>query len=57
MEATIKNRPHFDPNFLPIAAVKREYEKNADIPLCIAAEREDGLSVMELRLRGISGED
>jgi predicted NBD/HSP70 family sugar kinase len=57
MKVTIKNRPYFDPEFLPIAAVKRAYEKSADIPLCIAAEREDGLSATELRLRGTSLED
>ncbi len=57
MEVTIKNRPHFDPGFLPIAAVKRAYEKDADLPLCIAAQREDGLSSMELRLHGTSAED
>lgn len=52
MKATIKNRPYFDPDFMPMAAVKRAYEKHASIPLCIAAEREDGLSLMELKLRG-----
>lgn len=51
MKPAIKNRPYYDPDFLPIAAVKRAYEKNATIPVCIAAEREDGLSVMEFRLR------
>jgi predicted NBD/HSP70 family sugar kinase len=51
MKPVIKNKPHFDPGFLPVAAVKRAYEKHAAIPVCIAAEREDGLSVMEFRLR------
>ena len=57
MKGIIKNRPYFDPDFLPVAAVKRAYEKDASIPFCIAAEREDGLSVMELRLRGEHDED
>lgn len=57
MKATIKNRPYYDPEFMPIAAVKRAYEQSADIPLCIAAEREDGLSAIELRLRGTAPED
>lgn len=53
----IKNRPRFDPGFTPIAAVRRAYEQNAVLPLCIAAEREDGISAMELRLRGVSEAD
>jgi predicted NBD/HSP70 family sugar kinase len=57
MKPAIKNRPHYDPDFLPIAAVKRAYEKNAAIPVCIAAARGDGLSVMEFRLRSDAGED
>ena len=57
MKPEIKNKPHYDPDFLPIAAVKRDYEKDASIPLCIAAEREDGLSVMELMLRSDCDDD
>lgn len=51
MTPDIKNRPYYDPDFLPISAVKRAYEKSAVIPICIAAEREDGLSLMEFKLR------
>ncbi len=51
MKPAIKNKPYFDPDFLPVAAVKRAYEKHAAIPVCIAAEREDGVSVMEFKLR------
>ncbi len=51
MKPKIKNKPYYDPEFLPMAAVKRAYAKDAAIPLCIAAEREDGLSVMELKLQ------
>lgn len=57
MKVNIKNRPYFDPDFLPVAAVKKAYEKHAAIPLCIAAERGDGLSVMDLRICGTSAED
>lgn len=57
MKANIKNRPYYDPDFQPIGAVKRAYEKDATIPLCIAAERHDGVSAIELRLKGTSEED
>ena len=57
MKPSIKNRPYYDPDFLPIAAVKRAYEKNALIPVCIGAERGDGLSVMEFKLRSDSEAD
>ncbi len=57
MKPAIKNRPYYDPEFMPVAAVKRAYEKNAAIPVCIAAEREGGLSVMEFRLRADMARD
>lgn len=56
MKITIKNKPLFDQDFLPIGAYKRAYERDADIPLCLAVEREDGMSVLELRLRDFDDE-
>lgn len=57
MKAKIKNIPKYDPNFIPIGAYKREYEKNAKIPLCIAVKRKDEVSIMELKLCGTNNED
>lgn len=57
MKVKIKNIPKYDPNFVPIGAYKREYQKNANIPLCIAVKRKDEISVLELKLCGTSNED
>lgn len=57
MNIDIKNKPYYDPHFAPIGAYKRAYEQDAQIPLCIAVERNDGISTMELRMRGIAAED
>ena len=55
----IKNRPQYDPGFLPLGAYKRARTSvdASPYPLCIAVEREDGLSAMELRLRGTGDEE
>ena len=39
----IKNVPVLDPNFIPFGVWVREYLKEANIPVKIAVEREDGL--------------
>jgi len=57
MKVKIKNIPKYDPNFVPIGAYKREYEKNAFMPLCVAVQRNDSISVMDIKLRGTSNED
>lgn len=57
MKVKIKNTPKYDPHFMPIGTYKREYEKQAHIPLCIAAQRKEAVSVIELKLRGTSNED
>lgn len=57
MKVKIKNIPKYDPKFVPIGAYKREYQKKASIPLCIAVKRKDEISVMELKLCGTSNED
>ena len=57
MNIDIKNRPYYDPDFAPIGAYKRAYEQGAAIPLCIAVERHDGLSAMELKMRGTAEAD
>ncbi len=57
MNIDIKNKPYYDPDFAPIGAYKRAYEQGAAIPLCIAVERHDGISTMELRMRGTDKAD
>jgi len=57
MKVKIKNVPKYDPNFVPVSAYKREYEKEAFMPLCIAVQRKDSVSVMEIKLRGTTNED
>jgi len=57
MNIGIKNRPFYDPDFAPIGAYKRAYEKSAEVPLCIAVERHDGISAMVLKMRGASETD
>jgi predicted NBD/HSP70 family sugar kinase len=57
MNIDIKNMPFYDPDFAPIGAYKRAYERGAQIALCIAVERHDGISTMELKMRGTGETD
>lgn len=52
IEFDIKNKPVLDPGFIPFGVWMKEYLKEADHPIKIAVEREDGLiSVRESAIR------
>ncbi len=57
MNIQIKNRPMYDPGYTPIGVYKRAYEQGADIPLCIAAQRDKDVSTLKIALRGTDAED
>ncbi|MGX8774591.1 MAG: ROK family protein [Bacillota bacterium] len=55
IDLNIKNVPELDRDFIPMGPWMIEYEKEAERPIGIAIEREDGkVSVFETKLRGES---
>ncbi len=53
IEYDVKNMPVLDENFIPFGIWMREYLKEADRPVYVAVERENGLiSVRETAIRG-----
>ncbi len=52
MDISFKNRPVYDPGFVPIAAFRRAYAKEATEPFALAIERPDGLTVKREFLLG-----
>lgn len=50
---TVKNRPALDGGYIPFAAWREAYLAEADHPVRIAVERQDGqTAVFETKLRG-----